>query len=322
MIAHREFLVAVMAATAPATLWAQAYPVKSIRWIVPYSPGGTSDFVARLVGQMLTDAWKQTVVIENRPGANGNIGTDVVAKAPPDGYTLLLVADALTVNQNLYPNLPFDAEKDFAPVTTILRQSLVLTVHPSLPVKSVRQIIALARARPAELNYSSGGSGNINHIAAELFQAMAGVKFTHVPYKSMAPGIAALLQGEVQLTFTTMVSVAPHFKSGRLRALGISSAERNAALPDVPTIAESGVPGYEAGSWVGVLVPAQTPRPVVTKLNQEIVRILKMPNINEQISRSGAEVVANSPEEFALLIRTNIRKYGELIRKVGTIRLD
>jgi tripartite-type tricarboxylate transporter receptor subunit TctC len=322
LIKHHWLLLIVMAATVPATVLAQVYPVKSIRWIVPYSPGGTSDFIARLVGQMLTDAWKQTVVIENRPGANGNIGTELAAKAAPDGYTLLLVADALTINQTLYPNLPFDAETDFAPVTTILRQSLLLTVHPSLPVKSVKQIIALARARPAELNYSSGGSGNVNHIAAELFQSMAGVKLTHVPYKSMAPAISALLQGEVQLTFTTLVSVAPHLKAGRVRAIGVSSRERNAALPDVPTIAESGVAGYEAGSWVGVLVPAPTPRPIVTKLNQEIVRILKTPNINEQISRSGAEVVANTPEEFALLIRTNVKKYGELIRNVGTIRLD
>src|SRR6185436_423668 len=188
-IDHRGLLLLAVAATVPAPALAQAYPSKSIHWVVPYSPGGTSDFIARLVGQMLTDAWKQNVVIENRPGANGNIGTDVVAKAAPDGYTLLLVADALTVNQNLYPNLPFDAEKDFAPVTTILRQSMVLTVHPSLPVKSVQQFIALARARPAELNYSSGGSGNVNHIAAELFQSMAGVKLTHVPYKSMAPAI-------------------------------------------------------------------------------------------------------------------------------------
>ena len=302
LIKQRWLLLIVLATAMPATLLAQVYPVKSIRWVVPYSPGGTSDFIARLIGQMLTDAWKQTVVIENRPGANGNIGTELVAKAAPDGYTLLLVADAITVNQNLYPNLPFDAEKDFAPVTTILRQSMVLTVHPSLPVKSVQQFIALARARPAELNYSSGGSGNVNHIAAELFQSMAGVKLTHVPYKSMAPAISALLQGEVQLTFTTMISVAPHFKSGRLRALGITSAERNAALPDVPTIAESGVAGYEAGSWVGVLVPAQTPRAVVTKLNQEIVRILRTPHVNEQISRTGAEVVANTPEEFAALI--------------------
>jgi tripartite-type tricarboxylate transporter receptor subunit TctC len=316
-------LVMVLAGiTMPAAALGQDYPVKSIRWLVPYSPGGTSDFIARLIGQKLTEAWKQTVVVENRGGANGNIGTEIVAKAPPDGYTLLLVARALTINQSLYPNLPFDAEKDFAPVTTILWQSLVLTVHPSLPVKSVKELIALARARPAELNYSSGGSGNVNHIAAELFQSMAGVKLTHVPYKSMAPGISALLQGEVQLTFTTLVSVAPHFKSGRIRAIGVSSRERNAALPDVPTISEAGVPGYEEGSWVGVLVPAQTPRPIVTRLNREIVRILKTPEVHEQISRSGADVVANTPEEFAAIIRADVKKYAALIKSVGTIRLD
>jgi len=300
---------------------AQEYPTRPLRLIVPYTPGGTSDFLARMIGQKLTEAWKQSVVVENRGGANGNIGTDLAARAPPDGYTLLLVARAITINHSLYPSLPFDAERDFAPVTTILWQSMVLTVHPSLPVSSVKQFVALARARPGELNYSSGGSGNVNHIAAELLQSMAKIRLTHVPYKSMGPGISALLQGEVHLTFASLVSVAPHLKSGRLRVLGVSSRERNPALPDVPTIAEAGVPGYEEGSWIGILVPAKTPRNLVTRLNQEIVRILKTPEVTEQVNRTGADVAPSTPEEFTALIRADVRKYADLIRTAG-IKLD
>ena len=311
--------IAALFAWAPS--FAQDYPAKSIRWIVPYPPGGTSDFVARMIGQKLSDAWKQAVLIDNRGGANGNIGTEMVAKAPPDGYTLLLVANALTINQGLYSNLTFHAERDFAPVTTILTQPNVLAVHPSLPVKTVKEFIALARSQPGALNYASGGAGNQNHLAPELFARMAGVKFTHVPYKGMSLGIAALLTGEVHFTFATLVSVAPHLKSGRVRLLAVTSAERVATMPNLPTIAEAGVPGFEAASWVGVLVPAKTPQPIVTKLNQEIVRILRTPEVNEQIARTGADVLANTPEQFATIIRGDLKRYGELSKALN-IRLD
>lgn len=311
----------VAAASVPVAVQSQDYPSKAMRLIVPYTPGGTSDFVGRLVGQKLTETWKQTVVVENRGGANGNIGTDLVAKAPADGYTLLLVARAITINHSLYDNLPFDVERDFAPITTMLWQSLVLAVHPSVPITSVKKLITLARANPGELNYSSGGNGNVNHIAAELLQSMAKIKLTHVPYKSMAPGISALLQGEVHLTFATLVAVAPHLASGRLRVIGVSSRERNAAMPDVPTISESGVPGYEEGSWIGVLVAARTSRSIITRLNQELVRILRTPEVSDQIQRTGANVATSTPDEFSALIRADVKKYADLIKSAG-IRLD
>jgi tripartite-type tricarboxylate transporter receptor subunit TctC len=321
-ISRRSLVVAVLSAMlAPAAVMAQEYPAKSIRWIVPYPPGGTSDVVARVIGQKLTEAWKQPVLVDNRGGANGNIGTEIAAKAPPDGYTLLLVANALTINQGLYSNLTFDAEKDFAPVTAVLAQPNVLAVHPSLPVNSVKEFIALARSRPGALNYASGGAGNNNHLAAELFARMAGIKITHVPYKGMSLGVAALLTGEVHFSFVTLISVSPHMKSGRLRVLAVTSAERVRSMPDLPTVAEAGVPGYEATSWVGVLVPAKTPRPIVLKLNQEIVRILKTPEVNEQITRAGAEVLAGTPEQFAAMIRGDLKRYSELTKAIG-IRLE
>ena len=317
----RYLVAALLFAFVSHALRAQDYPAKPIRWIVPYPPGGTSDFVARLMAQKLTEAWKQPVLIDNRGGANGNIGTEMVAKAPPDGYTLLLVANAFTINQSVYTNLTFDAERDFAPITTVLAQPNVLAVHPSLPVKSVKEFIGLARARPGELNYASGGTGNNNHLAAELFARMAGVRFTHVPYKGMSLGISALLTGEVHFTFATLVSVSPHIKSGRMRVLAVTSAERVHSMPELPTVAQAGVPGYEAASWVGVLVPAKTPQQIVAKLHQEIVRILKMPEVNEQIARTGAEVLANTPEQFAALIRGDIKRYSELTKAIG-IRLN
>jgi tripartite-type tricarboxylate transporter receptor subunit TctC len=321
-ISRRSLVVGVLSAMlAPAAVMAQEYPAKSIRWIVPYPPGGTSDVVARVIGQKLTEAWKQPVLVDNRGGANGNIGTEIAAKAPPDGYTLLLVANALTINQGLYSNLTFDAEKDFAPVTAVLAQPNVLAVHPSLPVNSVKEFIALARSRPGALNYASGGAGNNNHLAAELFARMAGIKITHVPYKGMSLGVAALLTGEVHFSFVTLISVSPHMKSGRLRVLAVTSAERVRSMPDLPTVAEAGVPGYEATSWVGVLVPAKTPRPIVLKLNQEIVRILKTPEVNEQITRAGAEVLAGTPEQFAAMIRGDLKRYSELTKAIG-IRLE
>ena len=310
-------VAALLFACTTGALRAQDYPTKPIRWIVPYPPGGTSDFVARLIAQKLTETWKHAVLIDNRGGANGNIGTELVAKAPPDGYTLLLVANAFTINQSVYANLTFDAERDFAPITAVLAQPNVLAVHPSLPVKSVKEFIALARARPGDLNYASGGAGNNNHLAAELFARMAGVRFTHVPYKGMSLGISALLTGEVQFTFATLVSVSPYIKSGRIRVLAVTSAERVSSMPELPTVAQAGVPGYEAASWVGVLVPAKTPERIVARLNQEIVRILKTPDVNEQIARSGAEVLAGTPEQVAGIIRGDLKRYSELTKAIG-----
>ncbi len=320
---HRGWLLVVflLGVSAPAAVTAQAYPAKPIRWVIPYPTGGTSDFLARLIGQKLTEAWGQAVVIDNRTGANGNIGTEVAAKAAPDGYTILLVASTFTMNPAVYPKLPFDSEKDFAAVTTLLWQPYLLAVHPSLPVTSVRQLIDLARAKPGEINYGSGGSGNATHIAAELFATMANVKLTHVPYRGVGPAILALLAGEVKLMWASSVPVQPHLKSGRIRVIAVTGRSRIAAMPDVPTVAEAGVPGYVEGNWQMVLVPAGTPRPVITKLSQEIARILKTPDITAQILLTGSDVIASTPAESAALMRTDLKKYGELIRKLD-IRVD
>src|SRR5687767_10143771 len=269
---HRLLTLAIAALVAPATLFAQEYPTKPIRWIIPYPTGGTSDFLARIIGQKLTEAWKQPVLVDNRSGANGNIGTDAAPKAPGDGYTMLLVASTFTMNPAVYPNLPFDTEKDFAPVTTLLWQPYLLSVHPSLPAKSVKELVALAKARPGAIDYGSGGVGNATHIAGERFAALAGVKMNHVPYRGVGPSITALLGGEVQVLYASSVAVQPYVKSGRMRVLAVTGAKRIGQMPDVPTVVEAGVPGYVEGNWQAVLVPAKTPRGVVTRLNQELVR--------------------------------------------------
>jgi tripartite-type tricarboxylate transporter receptor subunit TctC len=292
-----------------------------VRWIVPYAPGGSSDILARLIGQKLAESWGRTVIVDNRPGAAGNIGTEAAARAAPDGYTMLLVASTFAMNPSVYPKLAFDTVNDFAPVTLIMWQPFILSVHPSLPVASVRQLIALARQRPGELNFSSGGSGTSGHIAAALFALMGNVKLTHVPYRSMGPAITALLTGEVQLSFNTSIAVMPYATMGKLRPLGVTGATRISALPAVPTIAEAGVPGYEEGAWQGVLVPAATPRALVARLNQDLVRTIKARETSDRIADVGAYVVANTPEEFAAAIKADIRKYAKLVAAAG-IRAD
>jgi len=303
----------------PAT--AQDFPAKAVRWIVPYPPGGPSDVLARLIGQKLTDGWKQSVVVDNRGGAGGNIGTEAVVNAPADGYTMLLVASTMTINHSLYPKIPFDAGRDLAPVTNLLWQPYALTVHPALPVTTVKQFVALARARPGELDYSSGGNGNGGHLAAVLFSSAAGVKLTHIPYRGMGPAIIALLQGNVQATFASLVAVAPHLNSGRVRLLAVTGRERVPALPDVPTVVESGVPGFVEGNWQGVLVPAGTPRPTIDRLNQALVRAVRLPDIGDQIVRLGGEVLAGTPDAFGETIRADLVRYANLIRTNG-IRPD
>jgi tripartite-type tricarboxylate transporter receptor subunit TctC len=312
-------MISLGGGSAPALVLAQEYPSKPIRWIIPYPPGGTSDVIARLIGQKLTDAWKQIVVIDNRTGANGNIGTEVAAKAAPDGYTMLLVGSTFAMNPAVFPNLPFDSERDFAAVTTLLWLPYVLSVHPSLPVTTVRQLIDLARAKPGEINYGAGGSPS--RIAIELFATMAKVKLTHVPYRGMGFAIPALLGGEVKLMFVPSVPILPHLKSGRVRVIGVTGRERIAALPDVPTVSEAGVAGYVEGSWQMLLVPSRTPRPIISKLNQEIARILKTPDVSAQILLTGSDIIANTPAESAAMLRTDLKKYGDLIKTLD-IRVD
>jgi tripartite-type tricarboxylate transporter receptor subunit TctC len=320
---HRRWVLAIfmLGVSAPELVAAQDYPTKPIRWVIPYPTGGTSDFLARLIGQKLNEAWGQAVVIDNRTGANGNIGTEVAARAAPDGYTMILVASTFTMNPAVYPNLPFNSEKDFAAVTTLLWQPYLLAVHPSLPVSTVKQLVDLARAKPGEITYSSGGSGNATHIAAELFASMAKIKLTHVPYRGVGPAILALLAGEVKLMWASSVPMQPHLKSGRIRVLGVTGRERIASMPDIPTIAQSGVPGYVEGNWQMVLVPAGTPRPIINKLNQEIVRILKTPEVTQQILLTGSDLIANTPAESTALVKTDLKRYGDLIKTLD-IRVD
>jgi len=315
----RRSVAIALSIAAFACPWAQAqeFPTKPVRWIVPYAAGGTSDFLARFIGQKLTEGWGQNVNVDNRAGAAGNIGTELAAKSPPDGYTILLVASTFTMNPSVYGKLPFDVEKDFAPITMLLWQPFILAVHPSLPVSNVRQLVALAKARPGELNFSSGGSGTSGHIAAELFKSMAGVSLTHVPYRSMAPAVTALLAGEVHMMFNSPLPDITHVKSGKLKALGVTGRKRLAALPDVPTVDEAGVPGYVEGNWQGVLAPGATPRPIVSRLHQDIVRVLRLPELGGRFLKDGVEVIGNTPEEFAAIIRSDVRKYAELVRRAG-----
>ena len=311
------FTIVLVSLMAPALSAAQEYPAKPIRWIIPYPTGGTSDFLARLIGQKLTEAWKQPVLVDNRSGANGNIGTELAAKAPPDGYTLLLVASTFTINPAVYPSLAFDTEKDFAPVTTLLWQPYLLSVHPSLPVTTVKQLIELARARPGAIDYGSGGVGNATHIAGERFASMAGVKLNHVPYRGVGPSITALLAGEVQLLYASSVAVQPYIKSGRMKVLAVTGSKRIAQMPAVPTVSEAGVPGYVEGNWQAVLVPSKTPRPIINRLSQELTRIVKTPEISAQILQVGADVIASTPDETGALIRNDLKKYSDVVKRLN-----
>jgi len=297
------------------------WPVKPVRFVVPFAPGGPTDQTARLLAQKITESWGQPVVIENRAGANGNIGMEQVVKAPADGYTwVIATVGTIAVNPTLY-KLPFDMVRDFAPVIHLTNSPAVLVVHPSLPVKSVAQLIALARKRPGELTFGSSGSGGLGHISGEMFRQMAGLDMVHVPYKSAAPALADLLGGQISILFENTISATPHIRSGRLRALAVSTATRAAVLPEVPTVAESGLPGYSNNSWNGVLMPAGTPRDLVTRLNAELVRILQLPDVRERLTAVGADIVGSTPEQFAALIRSEIDKLAKVVR-AAKIRID
>jgi tripartite-type tricarboxylate transporter receptor subunit TctC len=309
------------AMSAPQSVLAQDYPSKPIRWIIPYSPGGTSTFLARMIAEKLTEAWKQTIIIDNRTGANGNIGTAAAAKAAPDGYTMVLVASTYTMNPAVYPNLPFDSEKDLTGVTTLLWQPYVLSVHPRLPVATVKELLALARAKPGQIDYGSGGVGNATHIAAERLAMMAKVKFNHVPYKGVGDAITGLLSGEVQLMFGSAVAIQPHLHSGRIKVLAVTGLKRVGSLPNVPTVAESGVPGFEEGNWQAVLVPAKTPPAIVSRLNQELVRVVKNTDVNAQILKVGADVIGDTPEQTNARIHENLKKYADVIKRLN-IKLE
>ena len=314
------FLLTVLGGAAPA--WSQDYPVKPMRFIAPNLPGGPTDILARLLGQKLSESFGQPVVIENRAGAGGNIGTEAAAKSAHDGYTLVTGNNAtFGANVSLYKNMGFNPQKDFAPVILVARQPNILVVHPSLPVQSVKQLIALAKARPGELNYAGSGVGAAAHLAGELFKYMAHVNIVHVSYKSAAPALTDVLAGQCQLMFATSLSVQPHIQSKRVRALAVTTATRSRLMPQLPTIAEAALPGFEATTWHGVLVPAGTPPAVVEKLNAELNRILKMPDVIERLNNLGAEIIGGSPQAFADHIAVEIPRWATVIKAAG-IRLE
>lgn len=297
---------------------AQTYPNKAIRLIVAYPPGGGADIVARILGQKLSENLGQPVVIDNRSGAAGIIGTELAAKAPPDGYTLIMGTNAThCIFVSLYQKLPYDPVKDFAPVTNVVAVTNVLVVNPSVPAKSVKELITLAKSKPGQLNYASGGSGSNAHLAVELFKIMAGIDIEHLPYKGVAPAVTDLLAGRVHMMISNMPPVVPHVKSGKLRALATTGTARSTAMPDLPTVAEAGLPGYESDLWWGVLAPAGTPKTIVTKLNSEIVKILRMPDVKERLSSMGAEPIGDVPEAFATTIKADIQKWAKVVKESG-----
>ena len=297
---------------------AQTYPERTIRIIVPFAAGGSTDIVARTTSQKLSERFRQSVVIDNRGGGGGNIGSDVVAKAQPDGYTLLIATvGSLAINPSLYRKMPYDPLKDLSAIGYIGSTPLVLVVHPSLPTRTIRELISLAHSKPGELNYSSGGTGGSTHLAAELFKSLAKVDMVHVPFKGGALGMTSLLGGHVQLMFQTMPPVLPHAKSGRLRALGITAAERSPLLPGVPTIAEAGLPGYEVTQWWGLLGPAGLPAGIVSRLNTELNAILREAEVRERFAGEGADPLPNTPEWFASHMKSETAKWAKVVRASG-----
>lgn len=318
---ERAALAALIAYTAIAAGTATAqpnYPAKAIRFVVPFPAGGPLDIVARTIGQELNKSWNQPVIIDNRPGAGGNIGADFVAKSPADGYTILMGAVSThAINVTLYSKLPYDPIKDFAPVTLITSVPNVLVLHPSVPAQNVRELIALAKARPGQLNFASGSTGSAGHLAGELFKSMAGVDMAHIPYKGAAPAVIDLLGGHVSLMFDNLASALPNIKAARVRALAVTTLQRSPLLPQLPTISEAGLRGFDISTWFGIFAPAGTPPDIVAKLHGEIVRVLHAPETRERLATLGAEPVGNKPDEFAAFIKTEIPKYAKIIKASG-----
>jgi len=301
----------------PAIAPAQNFATKTIRIIVPYAPGGSTDVVFRLLAPRLSEDLGQLVVVDNRPGGSSTIGLDLAAKSPPDGHTWGISNITYGANPSLIKKMPFDSEKDLLPVSQVSVVTMVLSLHPSVPARSVKQLIGLAKARPGELNFSSAGNASANHLATAKFMHMSGTNLTHVPYKGGGPAVISLVSGETSMLFATIPSAIQHIQSGRLRGLAVSRAQRNPALPDVPTVAEAGVPGYEAIEWNGVMVPAGTPPAVVRRIHQSLSKVLAAPAMKERIVGVGAEVVGSSPEEFTAFIKSEFTAWAKVIKDVG-----
>jgi tripartite-type tricarboxylate transporter receptor subunit TctC len=315
-------LFLVVATLSCAAAWGQGFPSRPIRFISPFPPGGFNDALARLIGQKLSAAWGKPVVVDNRPGAHVILGTDLVAKAPPDGHTILMAGGAgHTVNPALY-KLPYDSIRDFAPLGLLVTVPNVLVVHPSVPAQNVADLIAVARERPGQLNYASVGAGSSFHLAGELFQQATRTKLVHVPYKGSAPALTALMSGEVQVYFGNIVSVIPHVRNGKLKALGIAAAQRSSAMPELPTLQESGqLPDFTMSSWYGILAPARTPSRVVEQYSAELNRTMQLPDVRERLIRDGAEPTPGTPEQLGQIIRADIAKWDKVVRTAG-IKVD
>ena len=297
---------------------AAAYPDKPIRMLVGFAAGGGTDTTARTIGGPLSEALGQQIIVDNRPGAAGNIAADITAHSVPDGYTILMgTIAALAINPSLYQKLPFDPLKDFEPISLAVSSMNVLVVHPSVAAKNVKELIALAKAQPGKLTYGSSGVGGAGHLAGVLFDQLAGTKMIHVPYKGGAPAMIALVSGEVNMVFATAETAVPQAKAGKIRALGVTTAKRSALLPDLPTIAEGGLPGYEANNWYGLLAPAKTPAAIVERLNREVVKVLNMPNVKEQLFRSGLDASPSTQKEFAAYIKSEMAKWAKVVKASG-----
>jgi tripartite-type tricarboxylate transporter receptor subunit TctC len=307
-----------LASAAAGAQGAATYPSRPIRMIVPSAPGSGPDIMARAIGQKITEAYGQQVVIDDKPGAGGIIGSEAAAKSPADGYTLIMAnAGSHAVNASLYSKLPYDPVKDFAPITLVSSAPNILIVHPSLPVKSVKDLIALAKAKPGALAFGSGGNGSTAHLSGEMFKTMAGIDIVHVPFKGSPSAVLAVIAGQIVMAMPNIPPALPHVKTGKLKALAVTTAKRSAAVPDLPTVAESGLPGYEATAWFGVLAPAGTPRDIIDKLNALIVKSLRAPDMQQRLQADGAEAAGGTPEEFAAIIKRDIAKWAVVVKKSG-----
>ncbi|HEV7801102.1 MAG TPA: tripartite tricarboxylate transporter substrate binding protein [Burkholderiales bacterium] len=312
------FFVAACALAASLPSFAQSYPVKPVRIVVGFPPGGSTDIMARIISPGLSESFKQQFVIDNRPGANSNIAAEVVSRAPADGYTLLVVSTSFSTNVSLYPKMGYDPIRDFAPITRISAVHNVLLVHPSLPVKTVKELVALVKAKPGEIVFASSGSGSTSHLAAELLKtSVGGFDAVHVPYKGISPALIDLISGQVQALVSTMPSATPHVKSGRVRAIAVASLQRAQSMPQVPTFQESGFPGFEAAAWNAVLAPRGTPDEVVKRINAAVAKIVHTPDIKEKLSAQGAEPIGDSPEQFGKHLQTEVAKWAKVVKASG-----
>lgn len=312
-----RLLAACFIFAAPYYAGAQGYPARPIRMVVPFPPGGSIDVLARPLAQKMSELMGQQVVVDYRSGASGNIGTEITVRAPADGYTIMITTIPLVVNPSLYAKLPFDVAKDLAPVSLLAASPFVMVVHPSVPAKSVRDLIALAKARPGKLNYASAGNGTNLHVAAELFKNLTKTNIVHVPYKGGGPALAAMLSGETDLSFLGVVPATPYIKAGKMRGLATTGTKRTPVLPDLPTVAESGVKGYEFASWYGVLAPAGTPANVINALNDYIIKALRSSDLGERFAREGAEIIASSPAQFAAHLKSELVRWAKVAKEAG-----